>query len=103
MKMSRINRGWLIGIISLGILLRIGAAVYLGNSITGAQQTRIYDQVSYNALALSLLAGRGYSFEQGWYPFTPANKRCDTIPSNDEESCARTCPCCSAGKESTIR
>ncbi len=73
MKMSRINRGWLIGIISLGILLRIGAAVYLGNSITGAQQTRIYDQVSYNALALSLLAGRGYSFEQGWYPFTPAN------------------------------
>lgn len=34
---------------------------------------RVYDQVSYNALALSLLRGDGFSFEQDWYPFTPAN------------------------------
>jgi 4-amino-4-deoxy-L-arabinose transferase-like glycosyltransferase len=33
----------------------------------------IQDQVSYNALARSLLDGRGYSFAKKWYPFTPAN------------------------------
>jgi 4-amino-4-deoxy-L-arabinose transferase-like glycosyltransferase len=33
----------------------------------------IHDQVSYDALARSLLAGRGYSFTEKWYPFTPAN------------------------------
>jgi 4-amino-4-deoxy-L-arabinose transferase-like glycosyltransferase len=33
----------------------------------------IHDQVSYDALARSLLAGRGYSFTENWYPFTPAN------------------------------
>jgi 4-amino-4-deoxy-L-arabinose transferase-like glycosyltransferase len=72
MKMNGVNRYWLVAVISLGILLRIGAALYLGNVITGTQQTRIYDQVSYNALASSLLAGQGYSFDKDWYPFTPA-------------------------------
>ena len=33
----------------------------------------IHDQVSYDALARSLLDGRGYSFTEKWYPFTPAN------------------------------
>jgi 4-amino-4-deoxy-L-arabinose transferase-like glycosyltransferase len=32
----------------------------------------IYDQISYDALAVNLLAGRGYQFDQPWYPFTPA-------------------------------
>src|SRR5688572_16511243 len=33
----------------------------------------IQDQISYDALARSLLAGRGYSFTENWYPFTLAN------------------------------
>jgi 4-amino-4-deoxy-L-arabinose transferase-like glycosyltransferase len=33
----------------------------------------IQDQVSYDALARSLLDGRGYSFTKNWYPFTPPN------------------------------
>jgi len=33
----------------------------------------IQDQVSYDALARSLLDGRGYSFTKNWYPFTPAD------------------------------
>jgi 4-amino-4-deoxy-L-arabinose transferase-like glycosyltransferase len=33
----------------------------------------IQDQVSYDALARSLLDGRGYSFTEKWYPFTPAH------------------------------
>jgi 4-amino-4-deoxy-L-arabinose transferase-like glycosyltransferase len=62
---------WFIAI--LAIALRIGSAVYLGDELTGPQQTRVQDQVSYNALARSILAGQGYTFEQDWYPgFTPA-------------------------------
>lgn len=64
---------WLIAIMALAVILRIGVAFYLGNELYGGQQARIMDQVSYNALAKSLLEGRGYSFEQSWYPFTPAN------------------------------
>jgi hypothetical protein len=57
----------------VSVLLRIGAAFYLGENFDGDQQKRIFDQVSYNALARSLIAGQGYSFEQNWYPFTPAH------------------------------
>lgn len=63
---------WLIVI--LAITLRIGSAIYLGDELSDPQQIRIQDQVSYNALARSLLGGRGYSFERDWYPgFTPAD------------------------------
>jgi len=59
---------------ALAVLLRLATAIWLGDTIEGAQQVRVYDQHSYNALAQALLAGRGYSFERAWYPgFTPAN------------------------------
>lgn len=48
-------------------------AFYLGDTLEGEQQKRVFDQHSYNALAQSLLEGRGYSFRANWYPFTPAN------------------------------
>lgn len=67
------TRRTLMLIILLAVLLRIGIAVYLGNDIKGDQQTRVMDQISYNRLAQSILAGRGYSFEIDWYPFTKAN------------------------------
>lgn len=71
--MSHCERRWLVAIIAVAVLLRLGAALYLGDSLGGERQERAYDQVSYDALAQSLLAGRGYSFEQDWYPgFTPA-------------------------------
>jgi 4-amino-4-deoxy-L-arabinose transferase-like glycosyltransferase len=57
----------------LSVAIRIAAALYLGDSVTGAQQERIADQVSYHALAQSLVEGRGYSFTQHWYPFTYEN------------------------------
>ena len=31
----------------------------------------IQDQITYDVLAQRLLAGKGYSFPAGWYPFTP--------------------------------
>jgi hypothetical protein len=60
-------------IIIISVILRLIAAFYLGDTVDPIRQARIQDQVSYNALARSLLAGKGYSFEQNWYPFTPAN------------------------------
>jgi hypothetical protein len=62
-----------VGIILIAIILRLGAAFFLGETMVGEEQKRIQDQVSYNLLAQSLLAGRGYSFERYWYPFTPPN------------------------------
>jgi len=62
----------LIAIVALAVLLRVGAALYLGDRvepISGA-----YDQVSYDALAQRLLAGHGFSFPVPWYPFTPADR-----------------------------
>jgi hypothetical protein len=64
----------LVAIILVAMGLRVAAALYLGDRVDTARQERAYDQVSYQALAISLLAGRGYSFEHDWYPgFTPAH------------------------------
>jgi 4-amino-4-deoxy-L-arabinose transferase-like glycosyltransferase len=60
-------------VIILAVILRIGASIYLGEELVGIQQQRIQDQVSYNALAISILKGQGFSFDRIWYPFTPAN------------------------------
>ena len=61
----------LILILLAAVLIRLPIAVYLGDHITVLPG--IHDQVSYDALARSLLAGRGYSFTARWYPFTAAN------------------------------
>lgn len=71
------NKSWiaanwgLILILSGAVVLRVGVAVYLGNS--PSQMPGIYDEVSYHALALRLMEGYGYSFPENWYPFTLAN------------------------------
>jgi 4-amino-4-deoxy-L-arabinose transferase-like glycosyltransferase len=58
-------------ILVAAVLIRIPIAFYMGDQVTVLPG--IHDQVSYDALARSLLAGRGYSFTENWYPFTPAN------------------------------
>ena len=62
---------WLWAVLLLAIVLRLGAGFYLGDSLLDRQQARVWDQVSYHALANSLLDGKGYTFEKFWYPFTP--------------------------------
>ena len=57
-------------ILALSVFLRMVVAVYFGDRI--AELPGIQDQVSYDALARSLLAGKGYQFDAAWYPFTPA-------------------------------
>jgi 4-amino-4-deoxy-L-arabinose transferase-like glycosyltransferase len=58
-------------ILAAAILIRIPVALYMGDQVTVLPG--VQDQVSYDALAHSLLDGRGYSFPKNWYPFTPAN------------------------------
>jgi 4-amino-4-deoxy-L-arabinose transferase-like glycosyltransferase len=65
------NKQLLTLILVAAVLIRIPIALFMGDQVTVLPG--IYDQVSYNALARSLLDGRGYSFTKNWYPFTPAN------------------------------
>jgi hypothetical protein len=64
-------RTWLWVIIALAVLLRLGAALYLGDDVT--PEPGIYDQISYDGLARRVLAGYGFSFGQDWWPATAAN------------------------------
>jgi 4-amino-4-deoxy-L-arabinose transferase-like glycosyltransferase len=68
---SVINKKLLAAILTAAVLIRIPAALYMGDQVF--ELPGIQDQVSYDALAHSLLEGRGYSFTENWYPFTPAN------------------------------
>jgi 4-amino-4-deoxy-L-arabinose transferase-like glycosyltransferase len=61
----------LILILVAAVLIRIPVALLMGDQVT--ELPGIQDQVSYDALARSLLDGRGYSFTKNWYPFTPPN------------------------------
>jgi 4-amino-4-deoxy-L-arabinose transferase-like glycosyltransferase len=65
------NKQLLTLILVAAVLLRIPVALLMGDQVT--ELPGIQDQVSYDALARSLLDGRGYSFTENWYPFTLAN------------------------------
>lgn len=62
---------WLLAILVLSVLLRVGVALLMGDRVV--ELPGIQDQISYHSLALRLLGGYGYSFDAGWYPFTPPN------------------------------
>ena len=55
-------------ILLLSVILRIAVALYLGNIVDAPPL--LTDQRSYHALGARLIAGHGYSFDVGWYPFT---------------------------------
>jgi hypothetical protein len=65
-------RSLLILIIGVSVLIRVGAAIYLGDKVVDLPGT--YDQISYHNLALRVLGGHGFSFGIGWWPATPANQ-----------------------------
>lgn len=65
------KRHLLLWVLMLAAGVRIAAAFLLGNQVQVLPGT--HDQVSYYALAQSLLAGQGYQFSENWYPFTPAH------------------------------
>jgi hypothetical protein len=62
---------WLWLILAISVVMRVGVALYLGDVVDAPEL--LTDQRSYHALGVRLLEGHGYSFDRGWYPFTPAN------------------------------
>ncbi len=58
---------YLIIIFVVAVALRLVVAVYLGDTVPPEK-----DELSYSTLALRLVDGYGFSFAEGWYPFTPA-------------------------------
>jgi 4-amino-4-deoxy-L-arabinose transferase-like glycosyltransferase len=63
---------WLGAIILLAILLRIIAAIYLGNYVVDLPGT--FDQISYDMLAQQVLEGHGFTVAKTWWPETPAGQ-----------------------------
>jgi len=57
--------------LALAVLLRLAAAVYLGDTVEVLPGTA--DQLSYHTLALRLLGGHGFTFGEPWWPVTAAN------------------------------
>ncbi len=62
----------LLGIVLISVLLRLGAAVYLGSDVLPLPG--IHDQISYHTLATRLLGGHGFTFAEAWWPVTPAGE-----------------------------
>jgi 4-amino-4-deoxy-L-arabinose transferase-like glycosyltransferase len=67
---SRFNQILVLSIL-VGVILRLLAALYLGNQVVDMPGTA--DQISYHNLALRVLQGHGFSFGEAWWPATPAN------------------------------
>lgn len=59
-------------ILLLSVLLRLAAALYLGDHVV--DMPGAYDQISYYNLALRLLDGHGFTFDRAWWPMTAANQ-----------------------------
>ncbi len=62
------EKKWLVVILVVAAVTRLGAALYLGDQVEALPG--IYDQISYDTLATSLLQGQGYSFPTAWWPAT---------------------------------
>lgn len=55
-------------VLGVSVLLRLAAAVYLGNEVVILPGTT--DQLSYHNLGLRLVAGHGFTFGEPWWPLT---------------------------------
>jgi 4-amino-4-deoxy-L-arabinose transferase-like glycosyltransferase len=69
---TRATRHWLFLILVVAVLLRVAAAVYLGDHVTDSPGT--FDQISYDMLARQVLAGHGFTVAMDWWPVTPAGE-----------------------------
>ena len=66
-KRDNWEKKWLLLILGVGALLRVGMALYLGNRVVPTPAA--YDQIFYHDLALNLLAGKGFVFTRPPWPF----------------------------------
>lgn len=70
MKTTFAKHKWLIIIIFASIMIRITAAIFMGDMVVDMPGT--FDQISYHNLAIRVLQGHGFSFSENWWPITPA-------------------------------
>jgi hypothetical protein len=63
---------YLLVIIGVSVVLRVGSALYQGNGLETLPG--IWDQISYDGLARRLITGHGFSFAEGHWPVTPAGE-----------------------------
>lgn len=66
----RYSHLYLVAILALAVLLRLGVALYLGDEVDAPEL--LQDQRSYHALGARLVSSHGFSFAENWYPFTQA-------------------------------
>lgn len=69
--MTNPQKKTLIAILIVSVLIRLLAALYLGNEVKELPGT--FDQISYNLLAQRVLDGHGFTFGTNWWPATLAN------------------------------
>ena len=60
------------GILALAVLLRVAAALYLGDQVVELPGT--FDQISYHTLVLRVVGGHGFTFPRLWWPLTRPNQ-----------------------------
>ena len=68
----RNHKHLLIIIIGFAVLVRIIAALYLGDQVVELPGT--FDQISYHSLALRVVDGHGFTFDKPWWPVTGAGE-----------------------------
>jgi hypothetical protein len=69
-NLSKYHKIFLSAILFLSVAVRVTVALYLGNVVDAPPL--LTDQRSYHGLGARLIAGRGFSFDRNWYPFTTA-------------------------------
>jgi hypothetical protein len=71
-KVSVSYNKWLVAILTVGTLFRLGSAIYQGNAVS--ELPGIWDQISYDGLARRIVQGYGFSFGEDHWPATAANQ-----------------------------
>ncbi len=62
---------YLLLILGVALLLRLGAALYLGNTISGLSGA--HDEITYSMLGHRFATGHGMTFPEPWYPWIAAD------------------------------
>ena len=58
-------------ILLLALVVRVAAAVYLGNTVSGLSGAQ--DEITYSTLGIRAATGHGFTFPTDWYPWIHAN------------------------------
>lgn len=69
--MEKNEKRYLSIILLLALFVRLATALWLGDTMEVLPAGGTHDQVSYDALALRVATGHGFTFPVAWYPWIP--------------------------------